>query len=105
MTKANTAPIKWAQRSDSLYITIALPGELPRGLGSAGGSVSFIFFVIGGFAVIWPVGWGAGRVVLVGFSLPSDGSVAAARDPRLVHDDSFTSVSPHPRRTNSSPQT
>jgi len=24
MTKANTAPIKWAQRSDSLYITIAL---------------------------------------------------------------------------------
>ena len=26
-TKANTAPIKWAQRSDSLYITIALQGE------------------------------------------------------------------------------
>lgn len=25
--KVNTAPIKWAQRSDSLYITIALPGE------------------------------------------------------------------------------
>jgi hypothetical protein len=28
MAKVNTAPIKWAQRSDSLYITIALPGEL-----------------------------------------------------------------------------
>ena len=27
MSKVNTAPIKWAQRSDSLYITIALPGE------------------------------------------------------------------------------
>ncbi len=26
MSKVNTAPIKWAQRSDSLYITIALPG-------------------------------------------------------------------------------
>mmetsp|Transcript_13270 Transcript_13270/g.28047 ORF Transcript_13270/g.28047 Transcript_13270/m.28047 type:complete len:196 (-) Transcript_13270:1241-1828(-) len=25
MSKVNTAPIKWAQRSDSLYITIALP--------------------------------------------------------------------------------
>mmetsp|Transcript_21664 Transcript_21664/g.33968 ORF Transcript_21664/g.33968 Transcript_21664/m.33968 type:complete len:227 (+) Transcript_21664:150-830(+) len=25
MAKVNTAPIKWAQRSDSLYITIALP--------------------------------------------------------------------------------
>ena len=24
----NTAPIKWAQRADSLYITIALPGKL-----------------------------------------------------------------------------
>lgn len=23
----NTAPIKWAQRSDSLYLTIALPGR------------------------------------------------------------------------------
>jgi hypothetical protein len=23
----NTAPIKWAQRSDSLYLTIALPGK------------------------------------------------------------------------------
>jgi hypothetical protein len=27
MAKVNTAPIKWAQRSDSLYITIALAGE------------------------------------------------------------------------------
>jgi hypothetical protein len=26
MTQTNTAPIKWAQRSDSLYLTIALPG-------------------------------------------------------------------------------
>ena len=25
--KVNTAPIKWAQRSDSLYITIALQGK------------------------------------------------------------------------------
>ena len=30
MTKVNTAPIKWAQRSDSLYITIALPGKLSQ---------------------------------------------------------------------------
>ena len=28
MSKVNKAPIKWAQRSDSLYITIALPGKL-----------------------------------------------------------------------------
>lgn len=28
MTTVNTAPIKWAQRSDSLYITIALQGKL-----------------------------------------------------------------------------
>jgi hypothetical protein len=26
----NTAPIKWAQRSDSLYVTIALPGMYAR---------------------------------------------------------------------------
>jgi hypothetical protein len=25
-TTAVTAPIKWAQRTDSLYLTIALPG-------------------------------------------------------------------------------
>lgn len=29
----NTAPIKWAQRSDSLYITIALPGKFVLSLG------------------------------------------------------------------------
>lgn len=28
MSTVNTAPIKWAQRSDSLYITIALPGKI-----------------------------------------------------------------------------
>ena len=27
MSKVNTAPIKWAQRSDSLYVTIALAGK------------------------------------------------------------------------------
>ena len=27
----NTAPLKWAQRSDSLYVTIALPGECAIG--------------------------------------------------------------------------
>jgi hypothetical protein len=28
-TSSNTAPVKWAQRSDSLYLTIALPGTFP----------------------------------------------------------------------------
>jgi hypothetical protein len=28
MTDIQTAPIKWAQRSDSLYLTIALSGKL-----------------------------------------------------------------------------
>jgi len=30
----NTAPIKWAQRTDSLYLTIALPGTSPVGGGA-----------------------------------------------------------------------
>ena len=31
MTDAtNTAPLKWAQRSDALYVTIALPGKFCR---------------------------------------------------------------------------
>ena len=36
----NTAPIKWAQRSDSLYVTIALQGKVLDGRFAAAAAFS-----------------------------------------------------------------
>jgi len=41
MSKANTAPIKWAQRSDSLYITIALADVKEESIDLADESLKF----------------------------------------------------------------
>eukprot|EP00814_Leptocylindrus_danicus_P011729 CAMPEP_0116028138 /NCGR_PEP_ID=MMETSP0321-20121206/15187_1 /TAXON_ID=163516 /ORGANISM="Leptocylindrus danicus var. danicus, Strain B650" /LENGTH=211 /DNA_ID=CAMNT_0003501909 /DNA_START=78 /DNA_END=713 /DNA_ORIENTATION=- len=41
MAQANTAPIKWAQRSDSLYITIALPDVKDENIQLEDGTLNF----------------------------------------------------------------